>query len=96
MEYIKLALHKTWRATLVLVRIIVLVLCIFTGIFASLYIGDYLRLQTNKPCYVPGFITVSCTRLEGENDYLYVIVVERGTDQAIINYKVSKLRKIYL
>lgn len=96
MEDIKLALRKTWRGILILARIVLLLLCIFTGIFASLYIGEYLKLQTNRPCYVPGFVTISCTRLEGENDYLYVVVVERGTDQAIINYKVSKLRKIYL
>jgi len=95
-EAIQMALLKTWRAIKLLLLIVLLMLCVSAGIFSSLYIGEYLRLQTNQPCQVPGFTTVSCTRLEGENDFLYVIIVERGTDQAIINYKVSKLRKIYL
>jgi hypothetical protein len=93
---LKVALRRVWRVTKLLSLTALLLLSVLAGLFSSLYIGEYLRLQSNQPCVVPGFTTVSCTRLEGENDYLYVVIVERGTDQAIINYKVSKLRKIFV
>lgn len=73
-----------------------LIIAVLGGMFGTLFIGKIAETNENRPCYVPGYVTMACTRLENETHYLYTVIAVRGTDTVAIQYTVSKLRKIYL
>lgn len=80
---------------LVLLTIIV-ALSACWGMFLTLHVGKIASFNRNAPCFVSGYETIFCQRVEGEKDWIYTVVARRNGDEILIQYRVSKLRKIYL
>lgn len=91
---------KRWtpffKSVRLLFLIVALTLTAGAGMFFTLYVGEVAQYQVNRPCFVKGYVTTFCQRLEGEDKYVWYVQAERNGDVVVLQYVTSKLRKVYL